>query len=165
MILAHAASFGHLNESAGRNGAYWLFFALPTCIAYVTAFYMTRCWMLTFWGKPRNQHLYDHAHESAVMYAPLIVLAIASVIGGRFLYVKELIVAAQKETNAIVKFDAYATAWRVETPENLPSTRTDVEAPAEPARGGPESALLEKGHETMEHWSASPGSLASASAS
>jgi NADH-quinone oxidoreductase subunit L len=38
--------------------------------------------MLTFWGKPRNQHLYDHAHEAPVMYIPLIVLAVLSVIGG-----------------------------------------------------------------------------------
>src|SRR3954468_15388120 len=85
MILAHAASFGHLSHEEGRNGAYWLFFILPTCIAYVTAFYMTRCWMLTFWGKPRNKHLYDHAHESPIMWLPLAVLAVASVIGGRFL--------------------------------------------------------------------------------
>ena len=31
--------------------------------------------MLTFWGKPRNQHLYDHAHEAPLMYVPLVVLA------------------------------------------------------------------------------------------
>src|SRR5881394_2056533 len=136
MILQHAAAFGHLSEQQGRHAAYWLFFALPACIAYVTAFYMTRCWMLTFAGKPRNQHLYDHAHESAIMYVPLIVLAAASVIGGRFLYVKELIVNAQKEMNHVVqvqdsKLDLFATAWHVEAPENLPSVRAEAEPAAE----------------------------------
>jgi NADH-quinone oxidoreductase subunit L len=150
MILAHAAAFGHLSAAENRNAAYWLFFALPTCIAYVTAFYMTRCWMLTFWGKPRNQHLYDHAHEEPIMWMPLAVLAIASIVGGRFLYVKELIVAAEKETNAIVKFDAFATAWPVETSENMPSARP--EPPSEPARPHAQANLLEEGKETMEHY-------------
>jgi proton-translocating NADH-quinone oxidoreductase chain L len=152
MILQHAAAFGHLSAAGGRSDAYWLFFALPTCIAYVTAFYMTRCWMLTFAGKPRNQHLYDHAHESAIMVWPLVILATASVIGGRFMYVKELIVAAQKETNAIVKFDAYATAWHVEAPENLPSTHAELTEGTEPARAGSESTFLEEGEHTMQHW-------------
>ena len=35
---------------------YWIFFIVPTCIAYITAFYMMRCWTLTFAGKPRNHH-------------------------------------------------------------------------------------------------------------
>ncbi len=150
MILQHAAAFGHLSAAENRNAAYWLFFALPTCIAYVTAFYMTRCWMLTFWGKPRNQHLYDHAHEEPIMWMPLAVLAIASIVGGRFLYVKELIVAAEKETNAIVKFDAFATAWPVETSENMPSARP--EPPSEPARPQAKANLLKEGEETMEHY-------------
>jgi NADH-quinone oxidoreductase subunit L len=157
MILQHAAAFGHLSQNGGRSGAYWLFFALPSFIAYVTAFYMTRCWMLTFWGKPRNQHLYDHAHESPILYAPLIVLAIASVIGGRFLYVKELIVNAQKEMNHVVatpnsNIDLFATAWHVEAPENLPSPRPEAEAPTESAHANTESALLEEGEHTMHHW-------------
>ena len=43
----------------------------------ITAFYMFRMWYLTFAGKPRNQHRYDHAHESPrVMTVPLIVLAV-----------------------------------------------------------------------------------------
>jgi len=49
----------------------------------LTAFYVTRAMVLTFHGEPRDQHLYDHAHESpAVMTLPLIVLAVGSVLAG-----------------------------------------------------------------------------------
>ena len=62
---------------------------------------MTRCWMLTFWGKPRNQHLYDHAHETPIMWLPLVVLAVLSIIGGRFLGVRRAARAASiKETQS-----------------------------------------------------------------
>ena len=45
----------------------------------LTAYYMSRLWLLAFAGKPRDQHVYDHAHESpAVMLFPLVVLAIFS---------------------------------------------------------------------------------------
>ncbi len=39
--------------------------------AAITAFYMFRLWFMTFSGKPRDHHIYDHAHESPkVMYLP-----------------------------------------------------------------------------------------------
>jgi NADH-quinone oxidoreductase subunit L len=82
MILAHAGAFSHLGEHAGRSHWYAAFFILPVIIAYVTPFYMTRCWMLTFWGKPRNRHLYDHAHESPLLWLPLAILAVPSVAAG-----------------------------------------------------------------------------------
>src|SRR6267142_984624 len=82
MILAHAGGYAGLGAAAGHK-SYWLFFIIPSCIAVVTAFYMTRCWLLTFWGRPRNQHLYEHAHEAPLLYIPLILLAIPSIIGGR----------------------------------------------------------------------------------
>ncbi|MCE9548271.1 MAG: NADH-quinone oxidoreductase subunit L [Planctomycetia bacterium] len=44
--------------------------------AAITAFYMFRLWYMTFSGKPRNHHCYDHAHESPpVMWIPLVVLS------------------------------------------------------------------------------------------
>ena len=76
LILAHAGAFATIATRSGGSHWYWLFFILPGAIAFITPFYMTRCWMLTFWGKPRNQHLYDHAHETPIPYAPLVVLAI-----------------------------------------------------------------------------------------
>ncbi len=51
--------------------------------AALTAFYTFRAVFLTFHGQPRDQHLYDHAHEnrSPVTFA-LIVLAGLSLLGG-----------------------------------------------------------------------------------
>lgn len=116
LILHHAGAFAMLATEQGHSKYYWLFFIIPTIIAYVTAFYMTRCWMLTFWGKPRNQHLYDHAHESPVLYYPLIVLAVLSIIGGRFLGVKELLKDSIRESKTYCQradkaFGGFNQAW------------------------------------------------------
>ncbi|MDP6676498.1 MAG: proton-conducting transporter membrane subunit, partial [Pirellulales bacterium] len=32
--------------------------------AFITAFYMFRLWFMTFAGSPRDQHVFEHAHES-----------------------------------------------------------------------------------------------------
>ncbi len=48
--------------------------------AAITAFYMFRLWYMTFSGKPRDHHVYDHAHESPkVMYVPLVILSVFAV--------------------------------------------------------------------------------------
>jgi NADH-quinone oxidoreductase subunit L len=48
--------------------------------AGITAFYMFRLVYMTFFGEARDQHKYEHAHESPkVMTIPLTVLAIFSV--------------------------------------------------------------------------------------
>src|SRR5688572_7332758 len=120
MILAHAGAFGHLATHGGHGSKYyWLLFILPVVIAYVTPFYMTRCWMLTFWGKPRNQHLYDHAHESPILLFALIVLAIPSVFGG-IMGVRQMMEASIKESTALTQqqlpgaganFNGFGQAW------------------------------------------------------
>jgi NADH-quinone oxidoreductase subunit L len=47
----------------------------------LTAFYMFRMWLLTFTGTPRDEHVYEHAHETPwEMTTPLIVLAVCSVV-------------------------------------------------------------------------------------
>jgi NADH-quinone oxidoreductase subunit L len=52
------------------------------CAVVLTAFYMTRLVAETFFGKPRS-HGADHAHEnSAVMTAPLVILAVCAVLLG-----------------------------------------------------------------------------------
>lgn len=52
-------------------------FVLGVGTAFLTAYYMTRATYLTFFGKPRDQHAYDHAHESGpLMTIPLIILAV-----------------------------------------------------------------------------------------
>jgi NADH-quinone oxidoreductase subunit L len=57
----------------------WLFVTL-LAVAVMTAFYMTRCVLLTFFGTYRGRH---HPHESPpVMTGPLVALAAATVVGG-----------------------------------------------------------------------------------
>ncbi len=48
--------------------------------AAITAFYMFRLWYMTFAGKPRDAHKFDHAHESPkVMYYPLVLLSVFAI--------------------------------------------------------------------------------------
>lgn len=47
--------------------------------ALLTAFYMFRMLFLTFFGEPRDHHIYDHAHEEHISWnsnVPLLILAI-----------------------------------------------------------------------------------------
>jgi NADH-quinone oxidoreductase subunit L len=57
-------------------------FLLGLATAFLTAFYMTRLFVVTFLGKPRTDAA-DHAHDGPVaMTGPLIILAGLSVIAG-----------------------------------------------------------------------------------
>jgi NADH:ubiquinone oxidoreductase subunit 5 (subunit L)/multisubunit Na+/H+ antiporter MnhA subunit len=54
-----------------------LFVVIPLAGALLTSFYMFRLWYMTFAGRPRDHHRYDHAHESPwVMAGPLVLLAV-----------------------------------------------------------------------------------------
>jgi len=63
--------------SAWENGgAYRIVPVLAFVTAGMTAFYMFRMIFMTFWGEPRDQHVYEHAHEAPpVAYVPLLILA------------------------------------------------------------------------------------------
>jgi NADH-quinone oxidoreductase subunit L len=51
--------------------------------ALLTAFYIIRAVAMTFYGQPRDRHIYEHAKESpAVMTVPLVALAVLSTVGG-----------------------------------------------------------------------------------
>jgi NADH-quinone oxidoreductase subunit L len=69
-VMAAAARFPVL---------YWL----AVAAAALTAYYMTRLVLLTFFGRPRDPHVYEHAHESPpVMTGPLWVLAVPAALLG-----------------------------------------------------------------------------------
>jgi len=52
---------------------------------FLTAFYMFRQFFLTFTGKPRDHHAYEHAREAPwQMLVPLIILGSLAVVGGGF---------------------------------------------------------------------------------
>ncbi len=74
-ILAQAIGFVWVHPQ------HVLLFVLPLLTVGITTFYMFRMWLMTFTGKPRDEHVYEHAHESPhTMTVPLILLAIFSVI-------------------------------------------------------------------------------------
>ena len=132
MILHHAAAFATLATASGKSKVYWIFFILPMIIAFVTPFYMMRCWMLTFWGKPRNQHLYDHAHEMPVLYMPLAILAVFAIVAGYGL-VPQLLNNSIKESKTYCKlttptFEGFDQTWPSEAPAEEPKAEG---APAE----------------------------------
>jgi NADH-quinone oxidoreductase subunit L len=74
------------------------FFAIFT--AYVTPFYMMRCWWMTFMGKPRDEEVHHHAHEIPLMYVPLIVLAVGTFWASYFLFRPLIADAAPAATDA-----------------------------------------------------------------
>ena len=72
-ILAGTFAFGYIT-------GHWFFAVVGYFVALLTAFYMFRLVILTFHGQPRDQHKYEHAHESRfVMAMPLVVLATLSI--------------------------------------------------------------------------------------
>jgi NADH-quinone oxidoreductase subunit L len=57
-------------------------FAILAITAVLTAFYMIRMWKIVFFGVPRSAEA-EHAHEGGIsLTAPLVVLAVLSVVGG-----------------------------------------------------------------------------------
>ncbi|HET8740847.1 MAG TPA: NADH-quinone oxidoreductase subunit L [Acidimicrobiia bacterium] len=71
-----------LASAFARGGWFSLLWIVGLITALLTAFYMTRQWVLVFWGEPRWSEG-THPHESPrVMTFPLVALAVLSVIGG-----------------------------------------------------------------------------------
>ncbi|HEX9267835.1 MAG TPA: NADH-quinone oxidoreductase subunit L [Candidatus Limnocylindria bacterium] len=83
--LPPLAGFWSKDEILGAafvNG-HLVLYAIGIITAVLTAFYVTRALWMTFYGEPRDHHLYDHAHESPrVMTLPLMALAAGSAVLG-----------------------------------------------------------------------------------
>ena len=77
---------GFYSKDAILSGAWHRFPVLGgigVAAALLTAFYMLRLFAMTFLGKPRDEHVFEHAHESpASMTMPLVLLAVLSVVAG-----------------------------------------------------------------------------------
>jgi NADH-quinone oxidoreductase subunit L len=57
-------------------------FIIGAFVAFLTSFYMARLFIVAFLGKPRD-HGAEHAHEAPpIMLAPLLILAVPSLIAG-----------------------------------------------------------------------------------
>jgi NADH-quinone oxidoreductase subunit L len=71
-----------LGSLFARGGWFWALWLVGLITAFITAFYMTRQWVLVFLGKPRWGED-AHPHEAPrVMTVPLLVLAGLTVVGG-----------------------------------------------------------------------------------
>jgi NADH-quinone oxidoreductase subunit L len=78
-------------------------FALALFTALLTAFYVTRLFVVVFLGKPRSEAAKSSDEAPLVMTAPLIVLAILSTIGGfSFFASRFLVIPHEKETVLLV---------------------------------------------------------------
>ena len=76
-ILAQGLLFARLNPQHS------ILYLAVAGGAFITAFYLFRLWFMTFAGKPRDQHVFDHAHESPrIMTTPLVVLAVLAIVAG-----------------------------------------------------------------------------------
>jgi NADH-quinone oxidoreductase subunit L len=72
-IVATALAFTELNP----NSLHSILFIVPLVTAGITAFYMFRLWFMTFAGQPRDEHVYEHAHENPpIMTMPLLILSV-----------------------------------------------------------------------------------------
>ncbi len=77
---------GFYSKDAILSGAYHVepaLFWIGLGAAVLTAFYMCRLFVMTFLGRPRDEELYHHVHESGPsMLVPLVVLAALAVGAG-----------------------------------------------------------------------------------
>src|SRR5215831_7599576 len=85
---------------------YWI----GVVTAGITAFYVSRAMFLTFFGEPRGHH---HPHESPpVMWIPLAVLAVLSMVGGYLFnvpeYLKELFPPIHEAENPMLVYISVA---------------------------------------------------------
>ena len=81
-VLPPLAGFFSKDEilASLNHGGYNIYFAIAVAGAFITAFYMTRAVVLTFFGEYRGN---GHPHESdSMMTTPLIVLAGFAVVAG-----------------------------------------------------------------------------------
>jgi NADH-quinone oxidoreductase subunit L len=93
-IFVHAGALAAL-----RGGLYWIFFAVPAVVGALTGLYMTRCWMLIFYGLPRNYPFYERARERTSFWFPLGALAILSLVGGtRLMDIDRFVEQSAEET-------------------------------------------------------------------
>jgi NADH-quinone oxidoreductase subunit L len=71
----------HASQAPGAEYAFWLLIVS----AFLTSFYSWRLLFMAFFGVPRDEHAFEHAHESPpVMTGPLLLLAVGALIAGFF---------------------------------------------------------------------------------
>ena len=108
LILTHGGAFAWLATAAGRSSAYWAFFAIPVAVVGLTGFYMARWWMLLFVGRPRDGRLHEHAREVPTLFWPVVVLAVLTVLAGKWFGARDTIASSIVEAREAVAAQAAA---------------------------------------------------------
>lgn len=112
LILADVGAFAALAASMGRSGAYRMLFVVPVAGTLLIAFALTRCWMLTFWGEPRDRRVFESAREVPTLFWPLVILAVMTGLSGRWLGVREMIEGAVVESRQSLAGPSETSATR-----------------------------------------------------
>jgi len=90
---------------------HWFLVVSGFFTAFLTAFYMFRQYFLTFHGKPRDHHAYDHAHESPLaMTIPLMVLGGLALCAGWFGGTFERIMPSPHRDEIVLQYAKYHEA-------------------------------------------------------
>ncbi len=71
-----------LASAFARGGWFSVLWVVGLITALITAFYMTRQWVMVFLGEPRWDEGVEPHESPRVMTVPLVVLAVLSVVGG-----------------------------------------------------------------------------------
>ncbi|MBN1491964.1 MAG: NADH-quinone oxidoreductase subunit L [Phycisphaerae bacterium] len=106
-ILAVACHRAFGTDGAIASSLGVVLFGVAVVIAYVTPFYMMRCWWMTFMGQPRDADVHAHAHERPLMFVPLLVLAVGTVAAGYWLF-RPMVAQAAPYGVLVATFDPYA---------------------------------------------------------
>jgi len=97
--------------AAALEGGRYGIFSIALFVAGLTAFYMFRIYFVTFWGRHHSRGA-EHAHEApAVMWVPMGVLALASIVAGLVPMAKFVSIGAGVEH--------HGTNWSVVIPASL----------------------------------------------
>jgi len=139
LIIGHAAAWSALARDDGRSAVLSLLLWIPVIAAYLTPLYLTRLWVLTFFGRTRDRSLSRHAREAGVLSFPLVMLSgLAIVAGYGWFPVRSMVESAVTETQHYVQafpqtisVDPLAGSWPV--PQEAVDTDADTATqPADP---------------------------------
>jgi len=90
--------------AAALGNGHTVIFGIALFVAGLTAFYMFRIYFVTFWGDYRSDHA-RHAHEApAIMWIPLAILAVLSVVAGYVPMAKFVAIGAEHAGHEGINF-------------------------------------------------------------
>ena len=142
-IVGHAAAWVDL--AGGRGGLWSLVLWVPVAGAYLTPLYLTRLWMLTFAGRPRDVKAFARATEPGLLSFPLVVLSgLAIVSGYEWFPLRSMVTSSATETRAYVVNTAQVDPLEHDWPAVLPAADPDTDGL--PASDGSLEYRAELGH-------------------